>query len=266
MKIYKKIALLVVIFLVSTTLGVFAEASGTADVILAPSSTSLKVGETVTITVSAKCENGVEGVNTTLEYDKTKLEFTNVNEVIQETGNMSGFEGAGNNGKFKLSAVCSTTETQKETKVATLKFKVLGTATVDETLSVKLSEIEVYDSNLDTFTMEDKVVTLKVVESEEENNPGGGEQKPEEGENNPGDVEQKPEAGENNPGDVEQKPGGNKPSGGEQKPEEEAKDNTIADKPIGNAGVKTYGAISIVGTMIVTAVLYVKNKKYRDVK
>lgn len=203
MKIYKRILFLVIIFVIYTTSGVFAEASGTADVILEPSSTSLKVGETVTITVSANCENGVEGVNITLEYDKTKLEFTNVNEVIQETGNMSGFEGAGNNGKFKLSAVCSTTETQKETKVATLKFKVLGTATVDEILSVKLSEIEVYDSNLDTFTMEDKVVTLKVVASEEENNPGGGEQNPEAGENNPGDGEQNPGEGENNPDDGE---------------------------------------------------------------
>ena len=246
MKMCKKIALLAIIFIMSTVLNVYAadpETTSSAEVIITPSATTAKKGETVTVTIVAKYTDGIEGFDGVLSWDATKLEFTNAPEINESTGGLSDFF-EGETGKFLLTKMASST-TKDELKVATLKFEVLDSAEVDEKLTVSISDIEVGGYNGE---IEDKTITLTVVE---ETKPEGGEQKPEGGEQKPEGGEQKPEGGEQKPGD---------------KNPEQPKDDTTAKKPINNAGLNTYVLIGIMAIVFISIALYAKCRKYRDVK
>ena len=285
MKKCKKIVLLCIIFLLSVTLNVNAAdyantpTGATTEIVLTPSATEVKVGDTIKITVLAKCEKGIEGVDATLEYDKTKLQFTN-SENLATTGfiSMSGLDESTDT--FKVSVLYSGQgAAPKETDIAVLSFKVLESATVNEKLSVKLSEIEIGDSNDEWTNILDKEVVIAVTQEQKPDNgeekPDGGEEKPDGGEEKPEGGEEKPEGGEEKPDGGEEKPedGEEKPDGGEEKPEggeensekEETKEPTIADKPIDYAGSNTYSILGIVAIAIIAIVLYIKSKKYNDI-
>jgi len=170
MKRCKKIILLALIFILSLSLNVYAD-SPSAEITFTQSATSVKPGETITISLTAKCATGIEGIESILEWDKTKLEFTNA-ESLAATGytSMSDFDDA--TGKFSLSLFYTGAETPTNAKFAELKFKVLTGVNAEEELSVKLSNIELGDSNDDWITIEDKEIITKVAgNTPEEQNP-----------------------------------------------------------------------------------------------
>lgn len=236
MKICKKIAFILIIFILSTVFNVYAAdyvvdptypTHPTAEVTLTQSSTTTKVGETITITISAKCQTGIEGLDAILEYDKTKLEYVGLEAKNYFTSYSDIDEGTG---EFIFSVlygeIGAPKEAPNEAVLATVSFKVLDTATGNEKLTIKLSEIQVIDPEEACIEVNNQQVTLTIIGNQD------------------------PEGGD---------PEGGNPEDGE------TKDPTIADKPINDAGIETYGILAI-GIAIVLSVLYVKNKKYRDVK
>ncbi len=272
MKKLKKIALLVVILMLSTILNVYA--AGTAQITVTPSVTEVKAGDTFTITLAAKCETGIEGIEATLVYDKTKLKLTE--KAAEGFTSMSG--EVLETGEYKVSILFTdTTDAPTEANFATLTFEALDTVATDEVLTVKLTEIEVGDSDDEWIKVEDKEVALTVVTEENsgdgEQTPDGGEQTPDGGEQTPEGGEQTPDGGEQTPEGGEQTPEGGEqtPEGGEQTPDdgeqgEQIPDNTIADKPINNAGLANFASIAVVGIAVLAIALYAKCRTYRDVK
>lgn len=233
MKKYIKIELLLLIFVISITFNVYA-VNTTAELTLTPSATEVKIGDIVTIMVSAKCATKVEGFDSILTWDKTKLELTNL-ESLGTNGFISVSENDESTGKFKLSVLYGGSgETPTEANFATLSFKVLDSATVKEKLAVTLSEIEVGDANDSWIAVQDKTIELTVI----------ADVPPLEGENNPSKEEQKLT---------------------EEIKSTQKNDTTIADKPINNAGLRNYVLVITLG-IVVTIVLYMKCRKYQDIK
>ena len=168
MRIYKRIAIVATIFLLIATLNVYAATTG---IILKPSVEKVKIGDTITITIAAKCNRGIEGLESTLEYDKTKL------ELITEAGNtalngymdISGIDEVTK--KYRPSALYSGSgNAPTEVELITLGFKVLNTATVGETLAIGLTDIEIGDSDNKWEKMEELEVILNVVAENNNNN------------------------------------------------------------------------------------------------
>ena len=78
---------------------------------------------------------------------------------------MSGIDEA--TGLYKLTVISNSTDTLTQANFATITFKVLETVTEGEELLVKLSEIEIGDSNDEWTTIEDRQITLKLEKERE---------------------------------------------------------------------------------------------------
>ena len=263
MKKCKRIIVLVIIFLLVTTLNVYATAEST-DIILTSSTTNVKAGDTITITLSANCETGIEGIDSTLEYDKTKLKLTS---EVPSSGftTMSGEDEL--TGEYKVSILYnSTSETPTEAELTILTFEVLETVSSGDILTVKLSGIELGDSNDDWVIIEDKEVMLTVETINEGDGDTGeedlGDGNTEDGDSGDGNT------GDGNTGDGDSGNGntGDGDSGNGNTGNDEAKDNTIADKEINNAGLKTYISKIIIAVALVAIILNAKCKKYKEIK
>lgn len=253
MKKIIKIASLVVIFVLSVTINVYA-AEPNAEVTLTPSATTAKVGETVTITVSAKCATKIEGIDSTLSWDNTKLELTN-QDSLAANGFISMSGADDSTGKFKLSVLYGGSgETPTEAAFATLTFKVLDGAVANEKLTVALSEVEVGDSNDDWFEVNVQNVEITIVTEDGGNEPV---EKPDEPEEKP--TEKPDEQPEEKPTETPNDSTKNEEN------KDTSKDNTIADKTINHAGVANY-AIIIFALAIITIALYAKCRTYKDIK
>ena len=75
--------ILITIFLVLTS--VVTSYATTATVELNVDKAEVKVGDTFTVTLSANCSDGINGVFTTFSYDTNKLEY--VSEGVVDTDN-----------------------------------------------------------------------------------------------------------------------------------------------------------------------------------
>lgn len=161
MKVCKKIALLAIIFILFTTLNVYA---GIVEITAQASAREVKVGDIVTVELSAEFTTGIEGIDATLEYDTTKLKLTNESSLAAtDFTSMSGTNET--TGEFKLSVLYTGSgAAPTKAKFATLEFEVLDTVTVNETLTIKLTGIEMGDSEDYWAELEDIITTLTVVE------------------------------------------------------------------------------------------------------
>ena len=233
MKKCKKIALLVIVFLLSTTLNVFADGAS-ANITLTPSPATAKAGDTVTVTLSAECATKIEGIDSTLSWDNTKLQLTN-QDALATNGyiSMSGVDES--TGEFKLSVLYNGSgDAPTQTDFATLNFKLLEAVTANEKLAITLSKIEVGDSDDAWIAVGDKTIELTVEgdvppsdggedetnppAGEDETNPPSGEgDEPPEGEdgtNPPADEGDEPTEGEDGTNPPEGN-GGDEPTDGE---------------------------------------------------
>lgn len=240
MKIFKKIISIALILLLSITLRVYA---GSVEAKLTATSNEVKIGETVTATLSAQHGNGIEGFDAVLSYDKTKLKLLNEDQLAEKNyTSMSGTDDA--TGEFRLSLIYTGSgKGSEEANIAQLKFEVLNQAKVNDELSVKLTKINLIDSNEHENELEDVEIKLKVVE--EQKDPGGDN-------TNPG--------GNNNT-----TPGGNNTTpGGNNNTNTNGNNTNSGDYPY--AGIENYMFIIIVAISIIAIVGYTKVKKYRDIK
>lgn len=168
MKVLKKIAIIAIMLLLFTALNVYA---GTTEAKLTASSSEVKVGDTVTVTLSGYRGNGIEGFDGVLEYDKTKLKLTNESSLAAEGfTSISGTDDL--TGEFRLSLMYVGTGTgPAEGNLAELKFEVLDGAKENETLNIKLTDIQLIDSDNTGTKLEDIETNLKVVK--DASDPGG---------------------------------------------------------------------------------------------
>ena len=133
---YRKIAILFIsIVIVLASFSVVQAASATAT--LTPSSTTLKPGDTFSVTLSLNCAEGINGATgITLNYDKNVLELTSSN--IKD----SNFINLGTSDEIDL-MFNSEGETITSTNVYVWNFKVKDTATNGATATISVSDIAV---------------------------------------------------------------------------------------------------------------------------
>jgi len=172
------IALLAIIMIISTVLNVHAVDEPTDEVdnstswgelIVTPSSTTAKVGDTITIILSVKSDTEIEGLTAFLAWDDTQLELINKDNLVAASGyvSISGFDEETK--KFEL--VIFDNDDSKvftEGDLVKLTFKVLDGAAEKEKLSVALSEIELGDSNENWLEIDNRLVELSIEQNEPE--------------------------------------------------------------------------------------------------
>ncbi len=159
MKKCKKIILLALVVILSMSLNVYAEGS-TGDVTIKSTATTVKAGDTITATITAKWDKQIGSMVAMLNYDTTKLELkskeTHTSYVDMGTTNEDG--------TVEFSLLYNKSEdAPTECDLMILQFKVLNTVTVDEELKVSISEIQIEDFESDaTYNKESSELTLKV--------------------------------------------------------------------------------------------------------
>lgn len=159
MKKISKIAIIVAICMLILISHVYA---ATAEIVTKVSSSDVKIGDIVTIVVSAKSEEGIEGIDSILQYDKTKLKLINTGEIATEKFiSLSGENEK--TGEYKMTLLRNTNQDiLTETDVATLKFEILKECSKSET--IKISEIALVDSNENLINIEDKEIKLNIID------------------------------------------------------------------------------------------------------
>lgn len=266
-----------VLFILANIITCYAATEPT--VTLQADKTEIKAGETFTVTLSATCEDGINGIDTTYTYDTEKLELVSANVASSDFASL----GTDN----QITVICNSTESITSADIYVLTFKVRDGVAADSTATVSISET-ILDSDAATDSQHiiaTQEVTITVASAEEnpgEENPGEenpGEENP--GEENPGEEnpgEENP--GEENPGEEnpgEEKPGEEKPgtTPGQNQPTTDGttvvvggdnKDTTIANTAIPKAGINAIIIIAIMVASIVAVIIYRKNQSYRDIK
>ena len=166
----KIIAIIMTLNMVLFSMNIVNAASGSAS--LNASNTSVKPGETFTITISAKSNDGINGIDTTYSYDTDKLELVSENVANNKWVSM------GSNSAVQV--ICNTTSKVTSDNIYILTFKVKNNAAAGTTAKVSTSDIKV-DSDVSTssYTEGAKTITINII-SQSSNAPSnnGGTQSP----------------------------------------------------------------------------------------
>ena len=237
------------------TLGMTRVYAADNSVTLTSSATNVKTSDTITVTVTARSDKGIEGLDTVLKFNSQKLEFTNEEEISED--GLSQRADDNDPGVFLLSSLSN----GRNTLTKVLKFKVLETAQVGEELDIELVDIDLEDSEESDQPIEDQKITLTVVSEQ----PGNEEPGADPGAN-PGDDPAYDPAD-----DPTDDPADNPTEGKEnldKTPTDKnnaKKDNTAADKSIDKAGISNNVILTIGLLVIVTVVSFIGYKKYNNI-
>ena len=126
--------------------------AATENVSLNVSSKSVKPGGTFTVTLSAKCDDGINGIDTTYSYDEDKLELVSAKVANDNWVNL-GEDDA-------IQVICNTTSKITDSDIYVLTFKVKDNAK-SGTAKVSTSEIKV-DSDVLESSYEEKAKTVTI--------------------------------------------------------------------------------------------------------
>ena len=258
MRKYNKV-LIIAIVLMFVSVATVNAADATAN--LRASSTSLKKGDTFTVTLSAEYADGINGIEGLFSYDEDKLELvTKVveGETISVESASSKWINLGVGLKFEVMyGLPSGTATSGDIVKATFKVK-------DDAEEGTTAKVTVSDIVLHTFeqTNSEKEIGTKEVEINIIENNTGDDNEPGTGDNNkPGtDDSNKPGTDDSNkPGtDDNNKPGTNNNS----KPGTD--DKTTSKNEIPKTG--SYSMIGIIIIAIITSTIFLtKYKKYKNI-
>ncbi|MBR3162524.1 MAG: hypothetical protein IKF17_00265 [Clostridia bacterium] len=153
----KIISLFLVIALVLLGIGNVQAANTTAS--LRASSTTVKPGDTFTVTLSATCDDGINGIDTTITYDTQKLDFV--------SGSVPNSNWASLGTNQDISVICNSTEKITNADIYVLTFKVKETATIGTTATISTGDITL-DSDAASnslVTIEEKNTTITIANS-----------------------------------------------------------------------------------------------------
>ena len=145
----KKIVTIITASIMLFSMSIVNAASGSTS--FNTSATEVKQGETFTVTLSAKCEEGINGLETSYTYDESKLELISAKVANNNWSNL----GEGN----KIAIVSNTTI--KEDNIYVLTFKARDNAEVGTTAKISTSVIKVY-GDLSSANFEDDAKTVEI--------------------------------------------------------------------------------------------------------
>lgn len=154
--------LLISILLFALGTGVVNASVATAT--LSTSNQTVKPGETFTVTLTAKCDQGINGLESKIDYDKEKLEFVKV-EVVDTTA----WTNLGEN--LTVQILHASSETVKEAEIFKVTFKVKEDVTVESTARITVDDI-VLDSDEGTTSIseiEAQAIEVKIVKESNNN-------------------------------------------------------------------------------------------------
>ena len=249
--------LMIIVFTMSFILAniITCYAATEPTVTLQADKTEVKAGETFTVTLSATCEDGINGIDTTYTYDTERLELVSANVAS------SNFSSLGT--ENQITVICNSTESITSSDIYVLTFKVKDGIEVGSTAIVSVSETMI-DSDAATnsqHTVAAQEVTITIKSDAADPDTPTDPRTP----TDP-DIPVVPDEPSEN-GDSTQTPGQSQTTtdettvvaGGD-------KDTTIADTVIPKAGINVMIIIAIMATLIGALVIYRKNQGYIDIK
>lgn len=166
MKKKMKILILALMLILTSALTLTVNAAD-ATVTLNSNKSKVNVGDTFEVTMNVSCEEGINGLQGTVDYDKTKLELVNI-AIVDTTKWINMGENA------ELAIIHNSSDTEKSADIVKVTLKVKDTAQIG-TAKVTISDI-VVDSDAASNSMKQigiKEVEVSVVEKITE--PGGDE-------------------------------------------------------------------------------------------
>lgn len=248
-----KLISVVTIILLVLSIGITVQASSSAEISLIATSQKVKMGETFTVTLSATCSDGINGIDTTYSYDTDKLELISANVADSNKWASLGTDN-------QITVICNSSTKITEAEIYVLTFKVKETATAGDTANINISET-LLDSDAATnseVTLSEQQVSITVSGE-------NGEEKPSE----------KPENGEGKPSE--------KPDGGEEKPSDEPNDteenedsnstvvkvgdtdNSTSPDKLPYAGRNLTIIMSLITLITISVILFRTCKKYKNI-
>ena len=169
--------ILIAMLLLTTT--VFAS---TGTVKFEADKTEVSVGDTFTITIGAKCSDGIEGIDIPYKYDTDKLELVSKIKTNSSFGDIEETEAGENNDTTVLTLICGSKQTITDAdNIYTLTFKVkdnvsVGTKAKVETGTILLysglESVEESEINIGTKTIE--ITAKQKTTGGDNDNPTGG--------------------------------------------------------------------------------------------
>ena len=253
-----------ILFMLANIMTCYAAVEPTA--VLNADKTEVKAGETFTVTLSATCEDGINGIDTTYTYDTEKLELVSANVASSDFASL----GTDN----QITVICNSTESITSADIYVLTFKVKDGVEVDSTAKVSVSEITLdSDAATDsqhTIATQEVTITVKSDTTDPETptdpeNPTDPETPVDpEDPTDPG-TPTDPETPDEN-GDSTQTPGQSQTTTDGTTVTVGDKDTTIANTAIPKAGINAMIVIAIIASSIGAIVIYRKNQSYRDIK
>lgn len=268
----KSIVIMLIIALIMS-FSTISLAASKATITIKASNANIKVGETFTVTLSASCEDGINGIDTKYSYDTTKLELVNA-AVANSTWASLGNEES-------ITVICNSTSKITNSDIYILTFKIKEEVEVGEELEIAISET-MLDSDAATnsvYTLESgkiKVIVSNETSGEgdtltiEKDNPDGGNTG---GSDSDGDDTNtdNPNSGNENGNNGNQNGEG---SNGNDKKDE---DTTIVKVPGGNsptqatgnlpnAGISSIIVVTVLVAIVIAILMHSKYKKLKDIK
>lgn len=156
-KIKSLISILLAVFVVFTSCVVANAAS--ASISAYSSKTNVASGDTITVTISLNSNPGIAGVNFTLSYNSSHLQY--VSSSIGGAGNSFGLKNANQSGSAIKGAFMNVdgSESTSTGTLATVTFKVISSAAANSPLSLSASAT---DSDANTVSVSANGTTLKL--------------------------------------------------------------------------------------------------------
>lgn len=220
--------ILAIIFFSLISISIVTASNTSAEIVV--DKTTLKPGDTFTITLKANCSGGLSFISTKLNYDTNKLTLKSKNIandwVDYGTDKIELFSNSSN--KFtNLDACTWTFEVNKNVENGTI---VIGT-----------TDIEITDINNVEYKLvkSEKTLNIKVEENIQDEN-----------KDNNSDEEQKEDKVQDTGKETEKK-------------EENKKDTSVSNKIIPKAGKTSIILLAIIVLVVICIVLGIKNKKYK---
>ena len=220
--------ILAIIFFSLISISIVTASNTNAEIVI--DKTTLKPGDTFTITLKANCSEGLSFISTKLNYDTNKLTLKSKNIandwVDYGTDKIELFSNSSN--KFtNLDACTWTFEVNENVENGTI---VIGT-----------TDIEITDINNVEYKLakSEKTLNIKVEENIQDEN-----------KDNNSDEEQKEDKVQDTGKDTEKK-------------EENKKDTSVSNKIIPKAGKTSIILFAIIVLVVICIVLGIKNKKYK---
>lgn len=161
MKKQVKILMLVIILIIACTLTVNAS-DATASLNL--SSVEVHKGDTFTVTLNVTCEEGINGLQGTVNYDTTKLDLVNI--AVTDT---TKWVNLGEN--LNLAVIHNSSDTETSTDIVKVTLKVKDTAEVGEA-KVTISDIVVDSDAASNSTKQVGTKEIEVSITENTSEPG----------------------------------------------------------------------------------------------